>query len=64
MSPATPQMQRQNSLTHLRSTITQADLAAMRANRNQGLFHSLMIPGQVPLIMADRNSTGERQLRS
>jgi len=63
MSPATPQMQRQNSLTHLRSTLTLADLAAMRANRNQGLFNSLMIPGQVP-FMVGRNSTEERQLRS
>lgn len=57
-------MQRQNSLMHLRNTITQADLVAMRANRNQGLFHSLMVPGQVPLFRVDRNSIEERQFRS
>lgn len=63
--PAAVQLKKQNSLVHLRSTINQADLVAMRANnRNQTVFHSLVLPNQLPLFKVERGSVDERQFRS
>lgn len=55
---------RQNSLLNLRSSLNDADLIALRANRPQPLFHSVMLPEQHQLFKIDRNSVPERGLKS
>lgn len=55
---------RQNSLLNLRNTLNHSDLLALRANRHQPLFHSLMMPQDHPLFRVERNSIPERGLRS
>lgn len=54
---------KQNSLVHLRSSINNADIMALRGGRNQMVFHSLMFPGQ-PLVRMSRNSVHEQSMRS